>query len=904
MDKIIAFVITAGHLDIEWYQPLRSYRYWTIETMEDLKKAAARPDFGLYVLDGQVFPLEEYLEVVPEDEDTMKRLIRERKLSVGPFYTQFDEWLPSAENIIRNCLYGNRRAKKYGGVMHAGYLPDNFGHPRQLPQILRNFGINSLMFMRGMPELPEGHPDEFWYEGLDGSRVLSSHFRESYAGAFDIFSKPIDRDQPREVPYYPDYLSFEYHKELAIHDDPVRIARNMIDNVHRILPRYPSHVIPLIAGFDHLPPQLAVGETIHAANAMQNEITFVMGDAEEYINFIQDRLRSRGKTLPVYREELLGSRYQYVLLGALSTRSYLKRQNFACEALLERYAEPLLAMAKMRGYKDHPRLLEEAWENMLKNSAHDSIHGSSVDEVHTEMEARFASVRQIASGLIHESMAYLGKKVERRPDPGTYLREVIAYAPEENANGQAMEVWVSAQGRKLMVTDENGRRLPSQMISRQAPETNGIGKAAYDYCPDRSFEKIEFFDRIRPGELRKYRVVEAEESREPAVLLAGDDSLENEFVRVKVENGLLHLTDKRSGKTYHHLNLLVEDADAGDAWDYSPPWTPGEINYSSSLPFTSRCVSLGEVSATLEVRGEMSVPACLHGDNRSSERLPMPLTFEITVRRNTPRVDVKLTLRNYAKDHRIRLRVPCGVMSERVLSQGHLAVTERTVTRPVGNEKWVQPPTRLLPFQKWIAVNDNHCGLAIAAKGLYDYEAENDPIRQETVLSFTLLRCFAYMGRTHMMQRDGEASGAFRVPGAQCLGEHTIEWSFIPYLSAEETKTPFLAQALSFLYPPVVHALRSLPDEDAEKEIPAPADWDRTILQYSAFKEAMDHDGFILRLFEPQGKSAEAKIRLRSIGEVWLSNMNEDELEKLEILDGQVSLSVKPYEAITLKLKQ
>ena len=145
MDKIIGFVITAGHLDIEWYQPMRSYRFWTLETMEDLKLAAERPDFGLYVLDGQVFPLEEYLSVVPEDENAMKELIKNRKLAIGPFYTQFDEWIPSAENIIRNCLFGNRRAKKFGEVMKAGYLPDNFGHPLQLPQILQNFGIDSLM---------------------------------------------------------------------------------------------------------------------------------------------------------------------------------------------------------------------------------------------------------------------------------------------------------------------------------------------------------------------------------------------------------------------------------------------------------------------------------------------------------------------------------------------------------------------------------------------------------------------------------------------------------------------------------------------------------------------------------------------------------------------------------------
>jgi len=68
----------SGHLDIEWYQPLRSYRFWTVEAFNDLKEAVKREDFAPYLLDGQVFPLEEYLEVVPEDEAEMRRLISEK----------------------------------------------------------------------------------------------------------------------------------------------------------------------------------------------------------------------------------------------------------------------------------------------------------------------------------------------------------------------------------------------------------------------------------------------------------------------------------------------------------------------------------------------------------------------------------------------------------------------------------------------------------------------------------------------------------------------------------------------------------------------------------------------------------------------------------------------------------
>ena len=80
----------------------------------------------------------------------------EGKLTIGPFYTQFDEWIPAGESMVRNCLWGDRMSKFWGGQpLKAGYLPDNFGHPDQLPQIFRNFGIDSLLFTRGMEDAGE-----------------------------------------------------------------------------------------------------------------------------------------------------------------------------------------------------------------------------------------------------------------------------------------------------------------------------------------------------------------------------------------------------------------------------------------------------------------------------------------------------------------------------------------------------------------------------------------------------------------------------------------------------------------------------------------------------------------------------------------------------------------------------
>ena len=897
MPKLTGFIINAGHLDIEWYQPLHSYRFWTVEALQEFKNAAKRKDYQCYVLDGQTFPLEEYLEVHPEDEAEMRQYIKDGKLAIGPFYTQFDEWLPSAENIIRNCIFGKRYCDRFGGYMKAGYLPDNFGHPLQIPQILRNFGIDSLLFMRGMPEIDGGHPDEFIYEGLDGSRILAIHFREGYNGAFDMYNKAVDPIQPREVPYYADYLSYEWHKELADHDDPQRIAESLIANAKKMACWFPSTVVPLAAGGDHLPPQTNIGDSIQCANSMQDEIEFVMGSPEDYVKLVQSKTAS----LPAYAMELIGSKYQYLLMGALSTRSYLKRQNFACEALLERYAEPITALAFMHGYQDNASLLHEAWRYLLINSAHDSIHGSSVDETHIDMESRFGASRQIAAGVIHDAMAYMGKRIQPNRSAENE-KSVLVYMPVSTAAAQPVEVYLPISDESIRMISQDGSVLPTQVIKREEAELNGIGMPRNDLFPHPVYRKVLFLAPPAKDAVPVYTAVKASSPQTTA--LTGDDThIENAYLKVSAANGFISIYDKQADKHYYNLNMLEEEADAGDAWDYSPPWIPGEINRSSSVKFSSSLTQIGAVAASIEQKGILQVPACLHGDERSAETVPMPITFTITLFSDIKRVDVKLQLDNRACDHRVRLRIPMNVKASSIRSQGHLAVIDRPVSRQAEIEPWKQPPTQLLPFREWLAAADENNGLAVAFKGLYDYEAVNDPLTNQPDVFVTLLRSFALMGRRNTVQREGAASEAFQTSGAQCQGLQTFEWSYIPYEAKSRHETAFIEEAQAFLYPPVSHAIRSKAEGNAPAAFGRPFAWNEENIQFSAFKRAHDLDGFVLRLYENQGVATDIQLTLKGFCKAYESNMNEDTLCEMAIDAETLHLHFDPYKAMTIRLQ-
>jgi alpha-mannosidase len=329
----------------------------------------------------------------------------------------------------------------------------------------------------------------------------------------------------------------------------------------------------------------------------------------------------------------------------------------------------------------------------------------------------------------------------------------------------------------------------------------------------------------------------------------------------------------------------------------------------------------------------------------------------ISLYKGIHRADVRLVIDNTARDHRVRLRVAAGIKTDRVLSQGHLAIIERPVSRPAVTERWVQPQTQLYPCREWIAVRDAERGLAVALKGMYDYEAVNNPLTNAPDLCVTLVRGIQLMGRRNTMQRMGAASDACDTPGAQCLGVHEIEWSYIPYApqtaaigsdagngdvcgggsscdgggkSGCSDIAPFLPEAQSFLYPPVAHFIRSVPPEpsvtgDETAEGTAKSAGERTCnstteesgdaynawggfefgapnIQFSAFKKAADDGGYVLRFFENQGKSVNVDIPVAPFTKAYISNMNEDTLAEIDITNGVATVTAGAYKAVTVKL--
>ncbi|MGN1099390.1 MAG: alpha-mannosidase, partial [Christensenellales bacterium] len=163
------YYFSGTHRDREWYQTYQGFRLMCVDFIDDMIDYLEKnPGFKVFHLDGQTIILQDYLEIMPENEQRLRRLIRDGRILIGPWYTMPDEFILSGESLIRNLRLGHRLSKEWGvSAWKNGYLCDIFGHISQMPQILSGFGIRTAVLGRGTNEAET--PMFFEWKSPDGS---------------------------------------------------------------------------------------------------------------------------------------------------------------------------------------------------------------------------------------------------------------------------------------------------------------------------------------------------------------------------------------------------------------------------------------------------------------------------------------------------------------------------------------------------------------------------------------------------------------------------------------------------------------------------------------------------------------------------------------------------------------
>src|SRR5947207_9551063 len=94
MEQTRVTIVPHTHWDREWYEPFEGFRARLVKMMDTLIELLDN-GFPHFHLDGQTALIDDYLEIRPEREPDIRRLAAEGRMSVGPWFTQMDEFLTS-----------------------------------------------------------------------------------------------------------------------------------------------------------------------------------------------------------------------------------------------------------------------------------------------------------------------------------------------------------------------------------------------------------------------------------------------------------------------------------------------------------------------------------------------------------------------------------------------------------------------------------------------------------------------------------------------------------------------------------------------------------------------------------------------------------------------------------------
>jgi len=387
------FVVPHTHWDREWYRPFEYFRLALGHVVDGVIDVLERdPAFASFTLDGQAIVLEDYVDVRPGNEVRLRRLLATGRIEVGPSYILPDEFLVGAEPLVRNLLIGRAVCARFGiEPSPVGYMPDSFGHPLQLPQLLRGFGIGSFIFSRGLGDELDEVGVVFRWRAPDGSEVLAFQQLADYSNFAGALTAEAAEMRVREI--------------VDEFGDRLRTA-----GVDEVL---------LCNGSDHLPVVPQLPELCAELERRLDGTRFAIAGFADYVRAVGE------VEVPAWEGELLGSRVQNVLRGVNSARLYIKQANERVQGRLLA-VETLTALRTLRDGEPFPTGdFTLAWRELLRCHPHDTICGCSCDEVHRDALNRYASLGRTLSVL--EERALGGSSV---PDAGAARVGVVNPLPD------------------------------------------------------------------------------------------------------------------------------------------------------------------------------------------------------------------------------------------------------------------------------------------------------------------------------------------------------------------------------------------------------------------------------------------------------------------------------------------
>lgn len=883
-------VVPHSHWDREWYFTTSRSKVYLMKDLKDvLDTLESNPDFKYFMVDAQGSLLDDYIKWMPQDKDRITKLVKEKKLVIGPWYTQTDQLVISGESIVRNMYYGMKRCETFGGYMNVGYVPDSFGQSGNMPQIYKEFGIDDTLFWRGVSDDMVNHTDYNW-RGDDGSVVFTTQIPFGYYIGGNI---PEDPKQSEE------FWQKECFEKAG--------GRSATKHIY-----FPN-------GFDQAPIRTNLPEIIKERNEKDPENEYVISCIEDYIKDV----KSENPELEEVSGELVIAKHMRIHKSIFSSRSDLKVMNTQIQNYVTNVMEPLLTLSYNLG-NDYPHeAVGEIWKLLFENAAHDSIGSCISDTANEDVYVRYKQARDIAVNLVELHSRLIATSVKNDAEMTFTLINTL---PQKRNDTVVVKTYIP--GGNFAILDEKGNKVDYTVIESR-DLTDYVLSQTIKLDPSRKFyvpsKVLEATIAIKTNDVPAFGYVQytLDTKGNSAKNLEKKNTLENEFYAINVEeDGSLTITDKENNVTYKNQGVLVENGDDGDSFNYSPPRKDLEVFSNKSE--CSVEVSGSDIYDQAVIKFNMVVPKDLEERAEGKVSVNLPITMTVALRKDSKVIDFNVHVDNKGLSHRL-----CVLFDSQIVSSFNYADEQfGSIKRPNYYEKemklymasaenktekkagvqelanwandqstWQEPPISIEPTQSYVSLTDGKQGIAVIPQGVREYEVlDNHMIR------LTLFRTYGFMGKENLIYRPGRASGEriIETPAAQLLKEMDFAFGFTTYASdINEANVDTLAKAYNtnievytyaeFLNGRLIFSQREI---EGTKEARYSLFETENKLVVSAMKKAEDNDGYIIRLFN--GKNHENisdTIKFNfDVKEAYYTNLREEKTEDIKVENNTINV--------------
>lgn len=842
MSKKRVHIVPHTHWDKEWYfTASRSKVYLMRQVQEVMDILIKNPDYTSFLLDGQTSLIDDYLRYYPEHTEKVKELIRTKRLIIGPWYTQTDQLVISAESIVRNLYYGIKGAQKLGHSMNVGYAPDAFGQGANMPQIYKHFGIDTFLFWRGIAD-DRLEQLEFIWEGADKTQILSNQMYFAYYYGLNI---PQNRD------ILPDYID----SVIA----PLE-ARATNDAIY-----FPS-------GGDQAAIQRNLVDVVAAMNEKDPTREYLLSNPEL---FFED-MRLSVENLPVISGEMVEGKNSRIHKSIYSTRADLKQANNQIENRLTNILEPMLAISHSLGNLYPHKEIEEIWKLLFENAAHDSIGGCNSDETNQDIKARYKLAQDMVTNLLDLHMREVAMNIKQEEKYAITIFNTLPYK-----RSSILDTQLYIPDGEFKIVDKNGQELAYSVISKVDQSDYLLNQFSYltphlyrkemssQYIPDKVYHarlQIEVPDVPAMGYTQLYLLPDEKSEQQKLVSLSDAYEIENDYYHVSYQSDTnsFTVTNKSNHTTYKNQFVLVDNGDDGDSYNYSPPIKDWILSSGADAQNIQIKVENNQLSECLTLSYELALPADLKERAAQIQSVTIPVTQRISLRKDEKLVRVGLTINNQAKDHRMCLHTPTGIKADYSIADKLFGVETAVLRHPAmdhwENDKWTEAPISINPMQSFAALTDAQSTVAVITEGVREYEIIGDSYSD---IQLTLFRCFGYMGKENLVYRPGRASGEkiVETPDAQLQGTLDFEVGII-YEEAGFDQAAIAKASKEYLTPLQQYELtdflngrtifkKNIPDIKSLETEYSLVDFKESDVILSTIKKTETGDNLLYRVFNP-----------------------------------------------------